>query len=116
MSLPTGFAGYSDVRTTSISPFHRRSPDHALAYAEELTTDYERGDDLIALRSWLARLIKAASFVPRVIVAALLTVSLATAATALLVVPGVWLYTRWSLAVPVICKEDMGPVASLKRS
>src|SRR5215213_1629311 len=87
-----------------------------LAYAEELTTDYERGDDLIASRSRLARLIKAASFVPRVLVAALLTVSLATAATALLVVPGVWLYTRWSLAVPVICKEDMGPVASLKRS
>ena len=87
-----------------------------LAYAEGLTTDYERGDDLIASRSRLARLIKAASFVPRVLVAALLTVSLATAATALLVVPGVWLYTRWSLAVPVICKEDMGPVASLKRS
>jgi hypothetical protein len=87
-----------------------------LAYAEELTTDYERGDDLIASRSRLARLIKAASFVPRVLVAALLTVSLATAATALLVVPGVWLYTRWSLAVPVICKEDMGPFASLKRS
>jgi hypothetical protein len=87
-----------------------------LAYAEELTTDYERGDDLIASRSRLARLIRAASFVPRVLVAALLTVSLATAATALLVVPGVWLYTRWSLAVPVICKEDMGPFASLKRS
>ena len=32
------------------------------------------------------------------------------------VVPGVWLYTRWSLSTPVICKEDMGPVASLKRS
>jgi hypothetical protein len=87
-----------------------------LAYAEELTTDYERGDDLIASRSNLARLIKAASFVPRVLVAALLSVSLATAATALLVVPGVWLYTRWSLAVPVICKEGMGSVSSLKRS
>jgi hypothetical protein len=87
-----------------------------LAYAEELTTDYERGDDLIASRSRLARLIKAASFVPPVLVAALLSVSLATAATGLLVIPGVWLYTRWSLAVPVICKEDMGPVASLKRS
>ena len=34
----------------------------------------------------------------------------------LLVVPGVWLYTRWSLSTPVICKEDMGPLASLKRS
>jgi hypothetical protein len=28
----------------------------------------------------------------------------------------VWLYTRWSLSVPVICKEDMGAVTSLKRS
>src|ERR687898_2132253 len=30
-----------------------------LAYAEELTTDYERGDDLIASRSRLARLFEA---------------------------------------------------------
>ena len=87
-----------------------------LPYAEELTTDYERGRDLIASRSRLARLIKAASFVPRVLVAALVTVSLASAATVLLVVPGMWLYARWSLAVPVICKENVGPVASLKRS
>src|SRR5829696_1139385 len=70
-----------------------------LAYAEGLTTDYERGEDLTASRSRLARLLEAASFVPR-----------------LLVVPGVWLYTRWSLSTPVICKEDMGPVSSLKRS
>ena len=88
-----------------------------LAYAEGLTTDYESGRDLIASRgSGLARILEAASFVPRVLVAALLTVSLASAATVLLVVPGVWLYTRWSMSTPVICKEDMGPVASLKRS
>jgi hypothetical protein len=87
-----------------------------LAYAEGLTTDYERGEDLIASRSRLARLLEAASFVPRVLVAALVSVSLASAATGLLVVPGAWLYTRWSLSIPVICKEDMGPVASLKRS
>ena len=31
-------------------------------------------------------------------------------------VPGMWLYTRWSLSIPVICNEDMGPVSSLKRS
>ena len=87
-----------------------------LAYAEELTTDYEREKDLIASRSRLARLFEAASFVPRVLVAALITVSLASAATVLLVVPGAWLYTRWSLSIPVICKEDMGSVGSLKRS
>jgi hypothetical protein len=87
-----------------------------LAYAEELTTDYARGRDLVASRGTLARLLEAASFVPRVLVAALVTISLASAATGLLVVPGVWLYTRWSLSIPVICNEDMRPVASLKRS
>lgn len=87
-----------------------------LAYAEGLTTDYERGMDLNAARGRLARLLEAASFVPRVLVAALVTVSLASAATGLLVVPGAWLYTRWSLSIPVICREDMGPVRSLKRS
>ena len=87
-----------------------------LAYAEELTTDYERGRDLIPSRSRIARLLKAATFVPRVLVAALVTVSLASAAAGLLVVPGVWLYTRWALSIPVICKEDMGPISSLKRS
>ena len=87
-----------------------------LAYAEGLTTDYERGRDLLVSRGRLARLLEAASFVPPVLVAALVTVSLASAATGLLVVPGAWLYTRWSLAIPVICKEDRGPVSSLKRS
>src|SRR5215212_4894696 len=29
-SLPRGCAGFSVVPTMSISPFHRRSPDHAL--------------------------------------------------------------------------------------
>jgi hypothetical protein len=87
-----------------------------LAYAEGLTTDYERGRDLIVSRGRLVRLLEAASFVPRVLVAALLSVSLASAATGLLVVPGVWLYTRWSLSIPVICNEDMRPVASLRRS
>ena len=80
-----------------------------LAYAEGLTTDYEHGEDLTASRSRRARFLEAASFVPRVLVAALISVTLATAATVLLVVPGVWLYTRWSLSTPVICKEDMGP-------
>ena len=87
-----------------------------LAYAEELTTDYERGRELIASRSMLGELLEAAAFVPRVLVAALIAVSTSSAALGLLVVPGVWLYTRWSLSTPVICKEDAGPLASLKRS
>src|SRR5215217_8246426 len=87
-----------------------------LAYAEGLTTDYERGRDLIASRSVLGELLEAVPLVPRVLVAALIAVSASSVAAALLVIPGVWLYTRWSLSTPVICKEDMGPVASLKRS
>jgi hypothetical protein len=87
-----------------------------LAYAEGLTTDYERGRDLIASRSMLGELLEAAAFVPRVLVAALIAVTASSAALVLLVVPGVWLYTRWSLSTPVICKEDVGPLASLKRS
>jgi hypothetical protein len=87
-----------------------------LAYAEGLTTDYERGSELIASRSILGDLLEAAAFVPRVLVAALIALTASSAALGLLVVPGVWLYTRWSLSTPVICKEDAGPLASLKRS
>ena len=87
-----------------------------LAYAEGLTTDYERGSELIASRSTLGELLEAAAFVPRVLVAALIAVTASSAALGLLVVPGVWLYTRWSLSTPVICKEDARPLASLKRS
>src|SRR5918994_3844137 len=83
-----------------------------LAYAEGLTTDYERGEDLTASRSRLARLLEAASFVPRVLVAALVSGSLASAATALLVVPGTWLYTRWSLSS---C-SGVGPLLTLSQS
>src|ERR671911_3036501 len=55
-----------------------------LAYAEGLTTDYERGRDLIVPRGRLARLLESASFVPRVLVAALVPVPLASAAGGLL--------------------------------
>ena len=87
-----------------------------LAYAEGLTTEYERGRDLISSRSVIGKLLEAVAFVPRVLVAALIAVPASSAALGLLVIPGVWLYTRWSLSTPVICKEDMGPVSSLKRS
>jgi hypothetical protein len=87
-----------------------------LAYAEGLTTDYERGRDLISSRSEIGKLLEAVAFVPRVLVAALIAVLASSAAAVLLVIPGVWLYTRWSLSTPVICKEDMGALASLKRS
>ena len=37
-SWPTGFAGFSVVRITSISPFPRRSPDHALVHLGKSST------------------------------------------------------------------------------
>src|SRR5215210_8437006 len=56
-----------------------------LAYAEGLTTDYERGRDLIAAGGTLGELRQAVPFVPRVLAAALVTLAIASAATGLLV-------------------------------
>ena len=39
-----------------------------------------------------------------------------SAATGLLVIPGVWLYTRWSLATPVIRREGLGALGAMGRS
>jgi hypothetical protein len=61
-------------------------------------------------------LMEAAPFVPSVLVAALISLSMTTIATGLLVIPGVWLYTRWSLTTPVIREESIGPLAATRRS
>ena len=37
-------------------------------------------------------------------------------ATVLLVIPGLWLFTRWSLTTPVIREENIGPFAAMRRS
>jgi hypothetical protein len=87
-----------------------------LAYAEGLTTDYERGTDLIAAGGTLGELRQAVPFVPRVLAAALVTLAIASAATGLLVVPGAWLFTRWSLSTPAICKEGLGALEALRWS
>jgi len=87
-----------------------------LAYAEGITSAYERRGDLGPSRGVLGGLLEALPFVPRVFVAALVSLALASGALALLVVPGVWLFTRWSLSTPVICKEDLGSLAALRRS
>jgi len=41
----------------------------------------------------------------------LISLFVTTLAIGLLVIPGMWLYTRWSLATPVIREEGIGPVA-----
>jgi hypothetical protein len=59
---------------------------------------------------------QAALVVPPVIVASVAAIIVPTAATGLLVLPGLWLLTRWSLFAPVISRDRLGPIAALKRS
>jgi hypothetical protein len=87
-----------------------------LAYAEEIVLEYERETERIALREVLRELRDATSYVWRTLAAGLVTVVATDAAAALLVIPGAWLYTRWSLAIPAIRHEDLGPTDALKRS
>jgi hypothetical protein len=87
-----------------------------LAYAEGIVRRTRRGVQRPGLRSVLDDLMEAAPFVPSVLVAALISLSMTTIATGLLVIPGVWLYTRWSLTTPVIREESIGPLAATRRS
>ena len=81
-----------------------------LAYAEGIVRRTRRGVQRPGLRSVLDDLMEAAPFVPSVLVAALISLCMTTIATGLLVIPGVWLYTRWSLTTPVIREESIGPL------
>jgi uncharacterized membrane protein len=87
-----------------------------LAYAEGIVRRAQRGVQGPGLRSMLDDLIEAAPFVPSVLVAALISLFVTTLATGLLLIPGLWLYTRWSLATPVIREQSIGPLAAIRRS
>ena len=87
-----------------------------LAYAEEIVVEYERETERITLRDVLRELRDATSYVWRSLAAGLVTLVTTGVAAALLVIPGAWLYTRWSLAIPAIRHENLGPAAALKRS
>ncbi|MBA2783397.1 MAG: hypothetical protein H0T74_10830 [Rubrobacteraceae bacterium] len=87
-----------------------------LVYAEEIVRKAQRGAQRLGLRGVLDDLIESAPFVPSVLVAALISLSVTTIATGLLVIPGVWLYTRWSLTTPVIREESLGPFAATRCS
>jgi len=50
------------------------------------------------------------------VVASIAGVTLPLAAGGLLVIPGLWLLTRWALFAPAIVHERLGPVAALSRS
>src|ERR687889_2396381 len=87
-----------------------------LAYAEEIIVEYERETERIALRDVLRELRDATSYVWRTLAAGLVTLVTTGVAASLLVIPGAWVYTRWSLAIPAIPHENLGPAAALKRS
>ncbi len=85
-------------------------------YAEEITLESERGAERITILGVVDELRQASSVVPYVLVASVGAILIPLAATTLLVIPGLWLLTRWSLFAPVISRERLGPVVALKRS
>ncbi len=87
-----------------------------VAYAEAVAAKAERGAAPLTLREVLGQLQQAIPVVPSVIVASTMALGIAAVATVLLVLPGLWLLTRWSLFASVIKTERLGPVAALKRS
>jgi len=68
-----------------------------VAYAEELAFEARRSTQFIPLPTVLRSLLLAAPAVPLVTVASLAAITLPTAAASLLMIPGLWLLTRWSL-------------------
>jgi hypothetical protein len=87
-----------------------------LAYAEEIAAEAERGACRITVLGMLLKLRQAVPFAPRVLGAASVSFSISSFAIGLLVLPGAWLFTRWSLSTPVISREELGALAALKRS
>ncbi len=87
-----------------------------VAYAEEVSIEVQQTTEPIPLRGALRKLLLAAPVVPLIVVAGLVAVALPSAAASLLVIPGLWLLTRWSLFAPVIVRERLGPLAALRRS
>ena len=87
-----------------------------LAYAEGIVRLAHRGEQRKGLGGVFDDLISALPFVPGVFVAALVVIVITSLATLLLVIPGVWLFTRWSLTTPVIREESIGPLRATRRS
>ena len=87
-----------------------------MAYAEDVAAEAERGTRRITTRGMLRMLWQAAPVVPAIIIASVAAITIPIAASTLLVIPGLWLLTRWSLFAPAISRERLGPLAGLKRS
>ncbi len=84
-----------------------------VAYAERLVIEDQRDRGRVEIAHMLRG---ALAFFPPLLVASLLAVTLPLAATGLLVLPGLWLLTRWSLFAPAIAREGLGSLDSLRRS
>jgi len=87
-----------------------------LAYAEEIVVEYEHETERIGPRDVLRELRDATAYVWPTFAAGLVTIVTTGVAAGLLVIPGAWLYTRWSLAIPAIRHENLGAREALKRS
>jgi hypothetical protein len=86
-----------------------------VAYAEEVILEAQSAEH-IPLGGVLYRLLLATPAVPFVVAASVIAIALPTAATGLLVIPGLWLLTRWSLFAPAVVRERLRPLAALRRS
>jgi hypothetical protein len=84
-----------------------------VGYAELIVAADRRG----AARPSTATLLRRAMVVtPPLVAASVIAVTLPLAAAGLLVLPGLWLLTRWSLFAPAIVHEGLGPRDALARS
>jgi hypothetical protein len=84
-----------------------------VGYAERIVAADRAGGRRPSVQTMLGH---AATVTPALVAASALAVVLPLAATGLLVLPGLWLFTRWSLFAPAIVHEGLGPLASLARS
>jgi hypothetical protein len=80
----------------------------------ELVVAADRHESPRPVIATLAR--RAAVVAPPLVLASLIAVSVPLAAAGLLVIPGLWLMTRWSLFAPAIVHEGLGVRGSLSRS
>jgi hypothetical protein len=84
-----------------------------VAYVEHVLIELEHRGPPIALAPVLTGTLASAA---AIIAAAVPGAIIELGATALLVAPGLWLLTRWSLASSVIAGEHVGPLRALARS
>jgi hypothetical protein len=61
-------------------------------------------------------LVRAVPLTTPLVAASVVAVAVPLAATGLLIIPGIWLLTRWSLFAPAIVHEGLAPRAALARS